>query len=55
MNMNIGHQHPKVIKAIQDQAANYVTPIRHGHYGVGLSKRPVTPGNLNKTFFCLGG
>jgi taurine--2-oxoglutarate transaminase len=59
MNMNIGHQHPKVIKAIQDQAAK----LCYAHPGMAtearglLGKRiaEVAPGNLNKTFFCLGG
>jgi len=59
MNMNIGHQHPKVIKAIQDQAAQ----LCYAHPGMAteprglLGKRiaEVAPGNLKKTFFCLGG
>jgi taurine--2-oxoglutarate transaminase len=59
MNMNIGHQHPKVVKAIQDQAAKlcFVHPglatEPRGQLGELLAK--VTPGNLKKTFFCLGG
>src|SRR4030043_2301661 len=59
MNMNIGHQHPKVIKAIQDQAAQ----LCYAHPGMATEPRgilgrkiaEVTPGKLNKTFFCLGG
>ncbi len=59
MNMNIGHQHPKVIKAIQDQAAE----LCYAHPGMATDARgllgqkiaEVAPGNLNKTFFCLGG
>jgi taurine--2-oxoglutarate transaminase len=59
MNMNIGHQHPKVVKAIQDQAAQ----LCYAHPGMAtearglLGKRiaEVAPGNLKKTFFCLGG
>ncbi len=59
MNMNIGHQHPKVIKAIQDQAEQ----LCYAHPGMAtearglLGKRiaEVSPGNLKKTFFCLGG
>jgi len=59
MNVNIGHQHPKVVQAIQEQAARlcYVYP--------GMATEPkgrlaemlagVTPGNLRKTFFCLSG
>lgn len=59
MNMNIGHQHPKVIKAIQDQAAVLafahpsVATLPRGLLGKKLSE--VTPGNLKKTFFTLGG
>jgi taurine---2-oxoglutarate transaminase len=59
MNLNIGHQHPKVIKAIQDQAAM----LCYAHPGMATEARgllgkkiaEVAPGNLNKTFFCLGG
>jgi len=59
MNMNIGHQHPKVIRAIQDQAAAlcYAHPgmatIPRGQLGQKIAQ--VSPGNLKKTFFCLGG
>jgi taurine--2-oxoglutarate transaminase len=59
MNTNIGHQHPKVVKAIQDQAARIcfvhpgnATEVR-GVLGKKLSE--VTPGNLKKTFYTLGG
>jgi taurine--2-oxoglutarate transaminase len=59
MNTNIGHQHPKVVKAIQDQAAKLcfvhpgnTTDVR-GLLGRRLAE--VTPGNLKKTFFTLGG
>jgi len=59
MNMNIGHQHPLVIKAIQDQAAQ----LCYAHPGMASEARgilgqkiaEVAPGNLKKTFFCLGG
>lgn len=59
MNMNIGHQHPKVIKAIQNQAAQ----LCYAHPGMATEARgllgkklaEVAPGNLKKTFFCLGG
>lgn len=59
MNMNIGHQHPVVIKAIQDQAAQ----LCYAHPGMATEARgilgqkiaEVAPGNLKKTFFCLGG
>jgi len=59
MNTNIGHQHPKVVKAIQEQAAKLcfvhpgnATDVR-GLLGRKLAE--VTPGNLKKTFFTLGG
>jgi taurine--2-oxoglutarate transaminase len=59
VNLNIGHQHPKVVQAIQDQAARfcfaqpgYATEPR-GLLGKKLAE--VTPGNLSKAFFCLGG
>jgi taurine--2-oxoglutarate transaminase len=59
MNMNIGHQHPKVIKAIQEQAAQ----LCYAHPGMATDVRgllgqkiaQIAPGNLKKTFFCLGG
>jgi taurine--2-oxoglutarate transaminase len=59
MNTNIGHQHPKVVKAIQDQAGKlcFVHPGNatepRGLLGKKLAE--VTPGNLKKTFFTLGG
>lgn len=59
MNMNIGHQHPRVVKAIQDQAEK----LAYAHPGMATEARgllgqkiaQVSPGNLKKTFFCLGG
>jgi taurine---2-oxoglutarate transaminase len=59
MNLNIGHQHPKVVRAIQEQAATlcYAHPSMattpRGRLGERIAQ--VTPGNLKKTFFCLGG
>ncbi len=57
--LNVGHQHPKLVQAIQEHAANmclvqpgYVTEPR-GVLGKLLAQ--VTPGNLKKSFFCLGG
>lgn len=59
MNTNIGHQHPKVVKAIQEQAAKlcFVHPSNATEARGLLGKRlaEITPGNLKKTFFCLGG
>lgn len=59
MNLNIGHQHPKVIEAIKEQAEK----LCYSHPGMATEPRAklgkaladVTPGNLSKTFFCLGG
>jgi taurine--2-oxoglutarate transaminase len=59
MNVNIGHQHPKVVEAIQKQAAQ----LCFAHPGMATEPRgtlgqkiaEVAPGDLNKTFFCLGG
>jgi len=59
MNMNIGHQHPKVVKAIQHQAEQ----LCFAHPGMATEPRArlgemlaeLTPGDLCKTFFCLGG
>jgi taurine---2-oxoglutarate transaminase len=59
MNANIGHQNPKVVKAIQDQAGKlcFVHPGNatepRGLLGKKLAE--VTPGDLKKTFFTLGG
>jgi taurine--2-oxoglutarate transaminase len=59
VNENVGHQHPKVVKAIQDQAAilAFVSPGMatepRGLLGKKLAE--VTPGDLKKTFFALGG
>lgn len=59
MNTNIGHQHPKVIKAIQEQAAKlcFVHPgnATEARGLLGKKLAEVTPGNLKKTFFTLGG
>lgn len=59
MNQNIGNQHPKVVKAIQDQAAElcFVHPGNAtGPRGLlGKKLAEVTPGKLKKTFFALGG
>jgi len=59
MNTNIGHQHPKVVKAIQDQAAElcFVHPGNTTEVRALLGKKlaEVTPGNLKKAFLTLGG
>lgn len=59
VNVNIGHSHPHVVKAIQDQAAQlcYVNPSfatePRGKLGEMLAE--ITPGTLSKTFFTNGG
>ena len=59
MNVNIGHQHPAVVEAIKEQADKlcYVSPrmatLPRGELGRLLSE--VTPGDLSKAFFTLGG
>lgn len=59
VNTNVGHQHPKVIKAIQEQAAKltFASPGMatepRGLLGKKLAE--ITPGDLRKTFFTLGG
>ena len=58
-NVNIGHGHPHVIKAIQEQ----VTRIGHAYPGIateprarlGELLREIAPGDLSKSFFTLGG
>jgi len=59
MNLNIGHQHPRVIEAIKEQAER----LCYAHPGLATEPRgrlgellaEVTPKNLQKSFFCLGG
>jgi len=59
MSVNIGHGHPKVIKAIQDQAAQlaYAYPGMATEIRARLSLRlaELMPGDLNTFFYCLGG
>jgi taurine--2-oxoglutarate transaminase len=59
MNQNTGHQHPKVVKAIQDQAAKvcFCAPGMAYESRSALVKelKEVTPGDLNHFFFTLGG
>ncbi|MEW6566903.1 MAG: aminotransferase class III-fold pyridoxal phosphate-dependent enzyme [Chloroflexota bacterium] len=59
MSLNIGYQHPKVVAAIQQQAARLCA----AHPGtahepkalLGQRIAEITPGDLNKVFFTLGG
>ena len=59
VNTNVGHQHPRVVKAIQEQAAKltFASPGMatepRGLLGKKLAE--ITPGDLKKTFFTLGG
>jgi taurine--2-oxoglutarate transaminase len=56
---NIGHQHPKVVKAIADQAAKLCTVApQHVNAARSEAARLVaerTPGDLNRVFFTNGG
>jgi len=59
MNVNIGHSHPRVIDAIREQADRllYAAPAfatqPRGELGRMLAE--IAPGDLQKTFFTLGG
>ena len=59
VNANIGHQNPRVVKAIQEQAAQltFVAPGMTTEPRALLGKKlaEITPGDLKKTFFTLGG
>ncbi len=59
VNTNIGHQHPKVVAAIQEQAAKLATVApQHANEARGeAAKRIVdlSPEGLNKVFFTNGG
>ena len=56
---NIGHQHPKVIKAIQDQAGVYTTVApQHANEARGEAAKRITAragAHHNKVFFTNGG
>ncbi len=59
VNTNIGHQHPKVVAAIRDQAARLCT-IAPQHANAQRSEAArliaeLAPGDLNKVFFTNGG
>ena len=59
VNANIGHQNPRVVRAIQEQAARltFVAPGMTTEPRALLGKKlaEITPGDLKKTFFTLGG
>ena len=58
-NVNIGHQHPKVIAAIKDQADKlcYIGPGPANETRAELCRMlaEITPGDLVKTFLSTGG
>lgn len=59
VNTNIGHQHPRVVAAIQEQAATLCTVApQHANDARSEAARLIaelTPGDLNKVFFTNGG
>lgn len=59
VNSNIGHQHPKVVKAIQEQAGKlcYIAPSFANDARSTLAKMisEITPGDIKKCFFTNGG
>ena len=59
MNANIGHAHPAVTEAVVKQmnAVSFVAPSMATEARGNLGERlaTLTPGNLKKTFFTLGG
>ncbi len=59
VNVNIGHQHPKVVKAISDQAARLATVApQHANAARGEAAMRIAglaPAGMNKIFFTNGG
>ena len=59
VNTNIGHQHPKVVAAIQEQAARLCTVApQHANDKRGEAAEliaGIAPGDLNQVFFTNGG
>jgi taurine--2-oxoglutarate transaminase len=59
VNANVGHQNPRVVKAIQEQAAQlaFVAPgmTTEPRALLGRKLAEIAPGDLKKTFFALGG
>ena len=58
-NVNAGHQHPKIIKAIKDETEKicYVAPGMANETRAELCRMlaEITPGDLTKSFLCCGG
>jgi taurine--2-oxoglutarate transaminase len=59
MCVNIGHGHPRVVKAIQDQAATlpYISPFlaTEGRARLGARLAAICPGDIDAFFFTNGG
>lgn len=59
VNVNLGHSHPHVVKAIQEQAARlcYIEPssTTEPRARLGEMLAQITPGKLSKSLFCNGG
>lgn len=59
LNVNIGHGHPAIMEAVVQQMkeVSYVYPgmITKARGELGKKLSEIAPGNLNKTFFTLGG
>ncbi len=59
VNANMGHQHPKIVQAIKDQADRlcYIGPAMGCDVRSELAAlvAEITPGNLTSTFFTTGG
>jgi taurine--2-oxoglutarate transaminase len=59
VNLNLGHQHPKIVEAIKAQADKlcYIGPSMGSDVRSELAAlmREITPGNLTSTFFTSGG
>jgi taurine--2-oxoglutarate transaminase len=59
VNTNVGHQHPKLVKAIQDQAGKLATIApQHANDMRGEAAKRITdlaPDGMNKVFFTNGG
>ncbi len=59
VNLNLGHQHPKIIEAIKQQADKlcYISPAMGNDARSELAAliAQITPGDLNTTFFTCGG
>lgn len=59
VNANLGHQHPKIVQAIKDQADRlcYIGPAMGSDVRSELAAlmNEITPANISSTFFTTGG